>query len=780
MLISSHPEDIMSKCITHVEVVPYWKLAVTVLRAELNHSYDYLSASDCYVILKLPTSSARSHRTKTVSNSSRPEWSETFHFRIQSHIKNVLELQVYDEDPFNPDDLCSVILFDVSNLKLAEKQTQMFVLNHTTKDKLWVEFEMVASAEEPGRYLSNGVLMAAPLSILDVTTNSMGRAIQTLILMLRGAYREEHVLTSDLKNPLRYFINKDLETELKLQGVEEVQQLNLSYLDSAKHDVKMSVGQDVVDLELKSEEGSKGELLLRLDFAIPSEEKSFLEKRKEVVGKALQKLLGLSTPPDREKVPLVGVVCSGGGTRAMTGTYGSLKGLQTLGILDAVSYITGVSGSTWAMATLYQDSDWSHKDIGLVSEPMKREMPGRYQDILSSELLSYYMKEMGEKEERGFLVSYIDMWGLAIEHLIWGQKCDATLSDQKMALSEGQNPLPIYTAVNMKTRDDITEAEWCEFTPFEVGFPKYGAFVPTEAFGSEYFLGYLMKSLPEMRLAFLIGIWSSVFSINLTDVWSTLTGSLPSWIGGDTVRTETDNHPSTLDTLMIKPATDMVESITSFFTARPIITQMYNFMRGLALHWNYNTNNGFTIGQEGHPDAFPNQMTPADPTLNLVDAGFYCNIGMPPVLQDHRCMDLILSLDYTWTSNPQEFGELRKAQQYCKDHRLPFPEIDFRALEKEPLKEVYVFEDEKNPKAPIVVHFPMVNDTFREFKAPGVKRGEDEMTLGDVDFDKYFTTNLTYEPKDFQKLMDLSEYNVLNNRDTLLSALGRAMHRMQR
>lgn len=47
--------------------------------------------------------------------------------------------------------------------------------------------------------------------------------------------------------------------------------------------------------------------------------------------------------------------------------------------------------------------------------------------------------------------------------------------------------------------------EWCEFTPFEVGLPRYGAFVPTEAFGSEYFLGYLMKSLPEMRLAFLIG-----------------------------------------------------------------------------------------------------------------------------------------------------------------------------------------------------------------------------------------------------------------------------------
>ncbi|KAG5266418.1 hypothetical protein AALO_G00231830 [Alosa alosa] len=49
------------------------------------------------------------------------------------------------------------------------------------------------------------------------------------------------------------------------------------------------------------------------------------------------------------------------------------------------------------------------------------------------------------------------------------------------------------------------------------------------------------------------------------------------------------------------------------------------------------------------------------------------------------------------------------------------------------MKEVYVFEDKNNPKAPIVVHFPMVNLTFRKFKAPGVKReGEDELKQGEV------------------------------------------------
>ena len=41
----------------------------------------------------------------------------------------------------------------------------------------------------------------------------------------------------------------------------------------------------------------------------------------------------------------------------------------------------------------------------------------------------------------------------------------------------------------------------------------------------------------------------------------------------------------------------------------------------------------------------------------------------------------------------------------------------------------------------------------------------------------YITTNLAYQPEDFQRLMDLTCYNVLNNRDTLLSALRRALQR---
>lgn len=30
-----------------------------------------------------------------------------------------------------------------------------------------------------------------------------------------------------------------------------------------------------------------------------------------------------------------------------------------------------------------------------------------------------------------------------------------------------------------------------------------------------------------------------------------------------------------------------------------------------------------------------------------------------------------------------------------------------------------MFVDDDNPKTPIVLHFPLVNDTFQKYKAPG-------------------------------------------------------------
>lgn len=61
------------------------------------------SESDCYVILSLPTATARTYRTKTVSNSNNPEWNETFTFRVPTHVKvSVLNIAVASDTSIWP------------------------------------------------------------------------------------------------------------------------------------------------------------------------------------------------------------------------------------------------------------------------------------------------------------------------------------------------------------------------------------------------------------------------------------------------------------------------------------------------------------------------------------------------------------------------------------------------------------------------------------------------------------------------------------------------------
>uniref|UniRef100_A0AAR2LI05 Phospholipase A2 n=1 Tax=Pygocentrus nattereri TaxID=42514 RepID=A0AAR2LI05_PYGNA len=609
------------------EVVPHWNLSVKVLRGKFRYSHDYLSESDLYVTLRLPTASARTLRTRCIPNNNKPQWNETFHFRVHGQVK----------------------------------VSQRFSLDNR----------------------------------------------QVLLMVL--------FIYSWLNNLLHTIVDA-------LGGVMMMMMMCLCVCSSEK------------------------DLSVRLDFDISEAEKVFLMKRKEVASRALKRALNLNTNPDPSRVPTVAVVCSGGGTRAMTCTLGSLRGLQKLGLLDTVSYITAVSGATWAVSSLYGDPGWSVKkmDEGMLS--VQKELSKSMSSLFSPRLLQYYSSELEQREREGHPVSLIDMWGLFLEQLIFGKKKACTLSDQQRAVSEGQNPLPIYTAVNTKQDASVSMmAEWCEFTPFEVGFPKYGGFIPAENFGSEYYLGHLIKKLPETRISFLLEFECTGLCGSQRPPFIYLTLSKEPL--------KRDHKPATLDTLRVSPEAVV---LSSFMNSRPVISKAFNFLRGFFLHNCYSEHSTFTSWKDTHLDAFPNKLTPMDSRLGLVDSGFAINAGFPPVLRSHRRADVILSLNYSWDSD--QFKVLKQTQQYCTDHQVAFPKIDFNKVASELQREVYVFEDEDNPEAPIVLHFPLTNVSFRQYKTP-------------------VTKNLTYAPQDFQRLTDLASYNILNNRDIITRALQKALHR---
>ena len=92
--------------------------------------------------------------------------------------------------------------------------------------------------------------------------------------------------------------------------------------------------------------------------------------------------------------------------------------------------------------------------------------------------------------------------------------------------------------------------------------------------------------------------------------------------------------------------------------------------------------------------------------------------------------------------------QVRLASKWAEMHGLDFPKVP--VLEpNESIKEVYVIKDEENIRAPVIIHFMLVNDTFRKFSSPGVKRKESDK---DGDFmiyehptNVYSTFNFTYD-----------------------------------
>lgn len=259
-------------------------------------------------------------------------------------------------------------------------------------------------------------------------------------------------------------------------------------------------------VELENKEGPR-ELAVRLGCKPCAEEQAFLSRRKQVVAKALKQALQLDGDLQEDEIPVIAVMATGGGTRAMTSLYGQLAGLKELGLLDCISYITGASGATWALANLYEDPEWSQKDLVGPIESLKTQVTKSKLGVLAPSQLWRYRQELAERARLGYPTCFTDLWALVSEALLHDQPHDHKLSDQREALSHGQNPLPIYCALNTKEKGLTTFefGEWCEFSPYEIGFPKYGAFIPSELFGSQFFMGRLTKQLPESRICFLEG-----------------------------------------------------------------------------------------------------------------------------------------------------------------------------------------------------------------------------------------------------------------------------------
>ncbi|POI35947.1 hypothetical protein CIB84_000298 [Bambusicola thoracicus] len=477
-------------------------------------------------------------------------------------------------------------------------------------------------------------------------------------------------------------------------------------------------------------------------------------------------------------------MATGGGLRAMSAMFGHLLALQKLNLLDCVTYLTGASGSTWTLADLYEHADWSQKSLEGPLRAVKAQVTKCKLNLMSMEHLKYYHKELAERAKAGHVSSFTTLWSLVQEMFLHGRPRKYKLTDQRRALEHGQNPLPFYAVLNVKEEKFSTFKfrEWAEFSPYEVAIPKYGASIRSEYFGSEFFMGRRVKKLPESRICYLEGLWTNIFTRNLLDglYWSSNSNEFWERWAKDMV--DIEKHSPEEDTTIIEPPSclsgKLYEMFQDIITKRPLLGKSHNFLRGLEFHKDYVHQRKFIEWKDTVLDSFPNNLTPLQKYLCLIDVGYFINTSGAALFKPERNVDVIISLDYGLGN---AFKQLEMTYKYCKIQKIPFPKVEISEEEAKNPKECYVFEDAEDPRAPIVIHFPLVNDTFKEFKAPGVKRSLSEMEEGKVNLENncspYYLIRLIYSPENFDKLVNLSKYNILNNRDLLFQALQNAVER---
>ncbi|XP_068959404.1 cytosolic phospholipase A2 gamma isoform X2 [Petaurus breviceps papuanus] len=261
---------------------------------------------------------------------------------------------------------------------------------------------------------------------------------------------------------------------------------------------------------------------IRIHFGISDEEKAAVRNRGKQVLQALKKL-GLNVM----KIPVVSVLVSGGGLRAAIACQGVLSELSRVGILDMVTYVAGVSGSTWCMASLFTQLDgWT--DLEKAEKELKRRLQEDSWD------LSVALDGLCDAAERDDY-SLTDFWSYSVVYYLTKELLDTCPSHMRHQSVMGSVPYPIFATIDkdlksgerektlsehgpgLQMLDDHLPASWFEFTPdwagySTLGFSTPGAYVSTTHCGSKFKGGKLIQEKPERDFSYLRALCGSALA----------------------------------------------------------------------------------------------------------------------------------------------------------------------------------------------------------------------------------------------------------------------------
>lgn len=385
---------------------------------------------------------------------------------------------------------------------------------------------------------------------------------------------------------------------------------------------------------------------VRTGTDIPDQEKAVIAIRKEAIRTSLSQLTGIDI--SSEEVPTIAVAGSGGGYRAMLGFLGFLLGAQDTELLDIITYISALSGSTWTLAP-WISSGWSldeFKDrlVPKIAKDIYQIQPSIGSFMFNLLMRLAYHQPIGGVNVYGRILAYNLLSDLP------GGPFEIFLQAQQERIKEGDYPFPIYTAVATKL-----PYQWVEFTPFEMGGDHFGGYIPIADFGAPFLNGNRAYGTPPYSLSFILGICGSAFSVPLKGMVAVIENDIP-----------------------LAPVRNLLKAGTDEFSIGK-----YRISTAQVFNW--------TWGMRPLPRA-------EQKIIKLIDGGISYNYGLESLYR--RKPDFIIVADY---SKGEVGNELKKAVAELRERGFKVPPIQYDTLQE---KSVSIFKDPSDHTVPVIIYFP--------------------------------------------------------------------------
>ncbi len=465
--------------------------------------------------------------------------------------------------------------------------------------------------------------------------------------------------------------------------------------------------------------------IAQYNLGISEGEKAYRQQRLPIVKAALEKMLNQTL--EEKQIPIIAMIGSGGGYRAAQCTTGSLCGADKIGLLDATTYITALSGSTWAVAPWIVTGKPIQEFRGYLKECVAK--PFLESTLEEKELMLKAVLEKINKKP----FTPVDVYGFCLANRLLeslGEKRQmVTLSQLANTISQGTHPYPIFTATDGR-ETIVTGQTWYEFTPHTIGDRNNNIHIPTTAYGSIFKQGKLKKQTHEKSLGYGMGTWGSAFGANIRDIIEEI-------IKDPAIRKEIES---------LIPNDVEADRPLHFYAKVP------NYM--------YKMNN------------VADKTITTNKYMDFVDSGLEINLPYPPIsgICAERAPEILIFLD----SSAGPVGEqLQKVAAYAQKYTLPFPTIDYTDIDK---KTISIFKDESNPQAPVVIYMPRISD--KDLWEKNRSKPEfAQFNLSDFDLDKETsdgyckTQEFQYTPEHSELVMNQTEFNMLVNRDKIIETI---------